>query len=117
MSISDPGEMFLYTGDNYADPNGSPGNRLGPKVKWSIDEFKRTAAHEFGHVLGIADGFGYGYNQETFFGDIIALMSSQWDAKATRLDLELALKAHRTNSWQWWDENKDLISKFGIQRK
>ena len=116
--LSRPGIMDLYIGDNYYDPNDpDPYNRSGAAFNYSLEQFKRTAGHEFGHILGIADGKDYGYAQLTSKGDIISLMSSQWDTKATRLDLELALKAHRQNAWQKWETNTDLINKYGIKRQ
>ena len=116
VSKTNPGMMTLYTGDHYTDPNGPDGNRDGAAFWWSEKDFKRMVGHEFGHSLGVGDGYYYGYNGNTSLGDIVSLMSSQWDTKATRLDLELALKAQRSNAFQTWQNNLELINTYGVVR-
>jgi len=82
----------------------------------TLDDFMRTAAHEFGHAMGIGDGYDYGYNNRTGWGDIMSIMTRTFETGATRLDVELALRAHERNSWSRWIYNNRLINEFGITR-
>lgn len=45
--ISEPGKITMYSHFGWGDYS-----------KRSIMDFKNTAAHEFGHVLGIGDAYG-----------------------------------------------------------
>jgi len=99
-SVADPGGIVLYTG--FA--NGRL--RTLQDVRW-------TAAHEFGHALGIEDGWGFGVAgrgwEATELGNATSIMT-QRNQSATRLDIELALKSHRTNTWQAWHSNPLVIN-------
>jgi len=102
-----PGHIVLYT--HFWEGHSRQFEAKTP------EEFMLTAAHEFGHALGVSDGFGFGYD-DTRYGDIISLMSSVWDSQgATRLDVEMALQAIGTNTWQEWYGNP-LVQIHGISR-
>ena len=99
---SNPGDIVLYTSDSR---NG---------IIFTSSEFSRVAAHEFGHALGIADGAGF-----SAFPVMSIMNESVWDipgSGASRLDLEMALRAHRTNTWQRWSNNFDLYRAHGVRR-
>jgi len=104
-STTDPGIVVLYTG--FA--SGRP--RTVQDVEW-------TSAHEFGHALGVGDGWGFGRAgrgwEETELGHISSIMI-QRNQTATRLDLELVIWAHHTNTYQRW-YNNPLIDIYGISR-
>jgi hypothetical protein len=94
---NNPGDMELYKGDSRADK----GHR------YSGDSFKVLVAHEFGHILGIADG----YNNDST-ENINSIMCDQWGSrnkikvnkrKATGLDITKALDAYNTNQVQYWN--------------
>lgn len=67
---------------------------------------KIVAAHEFGHILGISDGYN---NSDT--KKIDSIMCDEYggennirrsDRKATNIDLEMALRAYKADEWQYW---------------
>lgn len=105
-SIMDPGRIRLYT---HFDSG---------RIR-TFDDVRWTAAHEFGHALGIADGWGYGREGNgytaTQFGNYVSIMVGRGDP-VTRLDMEMVLRAHETDSWQAWDDNMLLIMRHGIRR-
>lgn len=110
-SKTNPGEMTLYT--------SSSGG-----VRHTLQRARWVAAHEFGHALGVADGWGFGRATvpgvprddmelaATQLGNIASMMIGS-SSNVTRLDMELVLRAHRTNEWQWWHYNFDLIERYG----
>ncbi len=83
-SPNSPGRITMYTGDSRS--TGS----------YTADQFKIVSAHEFGHILGIADG----YNNETYkYYD--SIMCDQWGkyngtGKASNLDIAKAINAYKT---------------------
>ena len=92
-----PSSIIMFQGDHRA--------LLGRESRYTLDEFKSVSAHEFGHALGISD---------TFRLDIVTIMGPHmWSTNATRLDLELALAAHRAGRWQSFDDNRRLIDRYG----
>jgi len=99
-SVSDPGMITLFT-HAYG---GSANNIL---------QFPWIAAHEFGHAMGVGDGFGFGHGGDTTHGNVHSIMTT-WPHGATRLDLELVMRAHRSDRWQTWDNNRRFIRAFGI---
>ena len=84
----------------------------------TIQDVEWTAAHEFGHALGIEDGWGFGRagrgHGATDFGDYYSIMIGRNDT-VTRLDIEMALQAHRDNQWQVW-RNNPLVPIHGTPR-
>ena len=84
-SPSNPGKVIMYT-------NG-----------YSADDFKVVAAHEFGHNLGIGDG----YNHETY-KYYNSIMCDQWGSRngtrgrASSLDITKAVNAFKTRKHQKW---------------
>jgi len=104
-SRTNVGDMVLFTEFE------SGTNRTLRDVRW-------TAAHEFGHSLGIADGWGFGREgrgrEATEFGNYYSMMIRR-NHTVTRLDIELALRAHRTNAYQIW-YNNPLVPIHGIPR-
>jgi len=102
-SITNPGRVMLFT------HHGGGGERTFEQAAW-------TAAHELGHAMGIGDGWGYGYPRVSNlagqiivesiyqYGNIISMMTKPLDP-VTRFDVEMALRAHRYNEWQTWNNN------------
>ena len=89
-----PGTIVLYQGDE----------RVRTTHRYRLNEFKRMAAHEFGHALGVCD---------TPRRDIMTIMSPlMWLTSATRLDLELAIQANN-DGWQRFEDNLELIETYG----
>jgi RHS repeat-associated protein len=95
---------------------------LGKEGEHSYDAFQlgRVAAHEFGHSLGIGDGFGFGYNGNISRGEFSSIMTSHLNARGvTRLDVELAWAGHTSTSlsrWQNWRHSNihHFQDNFGI---
>ena len=107
-SLNNPGLITIYT--SFRDGR-----------ERSVEQVERTAAHEFGHAIGVLDGIGFGYEGNTRHGDIISLMSSMWDPQitgATRLDIELAWHAQTTGRRRAWTHRsiRALIDTYGITR-
>lgn len=74
--------------------------------RYSSDAFDIVIAHEFGHILGIKDGYN-DPKTETIdsimcdqFGNNNDI--SQADRKATGADIQKALDAYKKNEWQYW---------------
>ena len=95
-SRSNPGNMKLFVGDS----------RNGNSNRYSKDNLKIVAAHEFGHILGIKDGYGSNKTKK-----INSIMCDQWGSynnidqskrKATGKDIEKALDAYNSNKIQSW---------------
>lgn len=89
------GTINIYTGDSRTNYN------------YSYDDFRITVAHEFGHILGIGDGY---YNKDT--QSLNSIMCDVWgdsnhisrkNRKATSLDIKKALDAYKSNKWQDWN--------------
>ena len=106
-SLENPGTMQLHTSQYTIGGN---------LMIFDEHQFMRVVGHEFGHALGVADGFNFGYGGNTSRGDIISIMTNPMESGATRLDLELALRAQRTGQRQWWGSNTGLINTHGIRR-
>ena len=84
-SPSNPGKATLYT-NNY-----------------SADNFKIVAAHEFGHLLGIDDGYN-----NAVYQNYNSIMCDMWSdrngtGRASSLDIETMLKAFQTKRFQKWN--------------
>ena len=64
--------------------------------------FKETAAHEFGHILGIDDG--YNNNTYKYYDSIMCDPHSKRNGtgKASSLDIAKAIKAYQTKKFQKW---------------
>jgi len=93
-----PGTIVLYQGDFRCAVHGIA-------HRYNVREFRRVSAHEFGHALGICD---------TQRRDLRTIMGPRvWFTTATRLDLELALRAHETERWQTFERNSVLIETYG----
>ena len=97
-SRAEPGNIFLYAGDNRA-ANGS-------KHRYTSAQYNVVAAHEFGHILGILDGYN-----DSSTKNINSIMCDQWgnrnkislkNRKATGRDIGKALDAYKSNSAQGW---------------
>jgi len=94
-----PGTILLFQGDYRS-------RAFGVAHRYNLYEFKRVAAHEFGHALGICDD-----PRE----ELVTIMGSRmWNTKATRLDLEMAIRASHNGQWQTFQRNQHLIRSFGI---
>jgi len=95
-SIMNTGEITIFT-------SGSNG-------RYSADQIMYIAGHEFGHAMGVGDGFGYGYGNSRN-GHISSIMTSsvQSPHTATRIDVELAIRAFDNNAHQRWADNSELI--------
>ena len=98
-SYADPGQINMFQGDNR---NG---------VTYSLDDFERTIAHEFGHALGIAD----------LYDDIgiplmfPSIMNNQWEVNgAQSVDYAMMFNAYRLGEFQRWSEKKRLLDRMGI---
>ena len=69
---------------------------------YSAAQFKIVAAHEYGHILGIADG--YNNNTYKYYNSIMCDQWSQYNGtgKASSLDIKKAVNAYKTKKWQKW---------------
>lgn len=82
MTSYDIGESYLYGASTITRP-------------FSLDEARWISAHEFGHTLGVSEApLGLGMD--------VMMWSGTFGNPVTSADLDLALKAHRTNQWQRW---------------
>jgi RHS repeat-associated protein len=96
-SPSNPGTVTMHTG------------YFSGEV-YSADDFKVVAAHEFGHILGIDDGY-----KNTTHRTYNSIMCDPWSrrgerrerynetfGKASSLDIEKAVEAFRNKKFQKW---------------
>jgi RHS repeat-associated protein len=108
-SVSNPGMITMYK-----DYNGGP--------DYSEDEYGRTVAHEFGHILGIGDAYGYKpgatakekakYDNRSEAQDTTEVPGESggyggWDMMrgndiVTANDVEMVWEAWKTNKWQYF---------------
>ena len=101
-SKSNPGKIMMYQGDNRNN------------YTYTQEDFSKTAAHEFGHALGIADL----YNDAGIPIKFPALMNNQWNVNgAQTVDYAMMMKAQSTGRWQTWSGNKNLLDEMGIKYK
>lgn len=88
-SRSGTSDMYLYGGQLRDNPTGA---------FYSQSDFQVMAAHEFGHILGIADGYASASTR-----NINSIMCNTWVArKATSKDIQKALSAYKYNKTQYW---------------
>ena len=74
--------------------------------------FSLIAAHEFGHALGISDA----YDATSIKTQIPSIMYDQYVYnKAQAVDYSMMLKVSRTNKWQAWNRNLNLLNEMGIK--
>jgi hypothetical protein len=111
-SVSNPGSIVMYK-----DYNGGP--------DYSEYDYGRTAAHEFGHILGIGDAYGYGPNakdaekkmydnrpESPVTSEVPGATpnnknTNNWDMMrgndiVTANDVEMVWEAWKTNEWQYF---------------
>ena len=93
-SRKNPGTMSMFDGDRRASTRQNHKETLG--------DFKITAAHEFGHILGIKDGYN-GYMTK-YINSIMCdpYAERNGSKRASEKDIEKALEAYRTNKMQVW---------------
>ncbi len=88
-----PGSMHLYKGDSRSDGY------------YSVDDFERVCAHEFGHILGINDLYNASnkIRKKYSYKGNYSMMGSQWEAKSVNnYDVIKALMAYKNNREQGW---------------
>ena len=113
-SITNPGTIVLYT---HICPLSS--YRAGDRK--TAAEFAWVGAHEFGHALGIRDGWGFGAANPdlgigaTDFGNFYSMMVG-WMHSVTELDIIFAIRAHNFDTWQSWSDNIWIVETFGTPR-
>ena len=93
---------------------------------YSYYEYSQTSAHEFGHVLGLADayqtskhsqapwnrnGFSEGPKGDWMTGDIM-----RNNGYVTSNDIEMMLEAWKTNSWQAFVDDDPAAPKSPVIR-
>ena len=74
----------------------------------TVEQMMWAAAHEFGHALGIADG-------PVQYNSMMAWTGYAWFLSAGTLEIEMALRAQRTGTFQLW-HNNPLVVRYGILR-
>ena len=111
-SISEPGEIYMYR--NY-DGNGADYSRYG---------YAQTAAHEFGHVLGLDDAYAGGSRPEAkdtvevpdnpgfYNGDIM-----RDNGNVTANDIEMVWEAWSINKWQYFQSYNGNTKSKAIRLK
>ena len=99
-SKTNPGTITLYLG------------HFGGSSNYSKEYFGYIAAHEFGHVLGIADL----YNDTIFDIKPDSIMNDHGlvGGQAQDVDFAMMLRAQATGVWQPWQSNKDLLDELGV---
>ena len=95
---SNPGTITMYAGDDRTKEKEDH--------RYNSDAFDIVIAHEFGHVLGIKDGYNDSKTET-----IDSIMCDQFgnkndipqaDRMATGVDIQKALDANKKNKWQYW---------------
>jgi hypothetical protein len=84
-SRHDPGAMYLYA------------REVAGTKDYSLGWFQIVAAHEFGHILGIKDGYA-----DPATKNINSIMCKEALGFATNKDIQKALTAYKTNKVQRW---------------
>ena len=111
-SIMNPGNIVLYT-------HVCPLSPVRAEERYTMEELGWVAAHEFGHALGIEDGWGFGREgrglEATELGNYYSIMVG-WMHSVTELDIIFALRAERYDTWQRWSDNTWIVETFGIPR-
>ncbi len=92
------GSITMYMGDSRTESQYS---------KW---DFSITAAHEFGHALGIGDL----YNDNKIEDKFPSIMNSQWkvNGKAQAIDFAMMMSARNGRTMIAFSSNQDLIEKY-----
>jgi len=86
---------------------------------WQIEtprDFMWVAAHEFGHVLGINDGFGFSGTDPRLGNQLGVIRSIMTDVRGavTELDVRFALRAYAGEPFLLWHEHRAFVSRYGI---
>jgi hypothetical protein len=73
--------------------------------QYTLDSYMRTAAHEFGHVLGVDDAYGSGIRPESTTVNDDDMMAHEYSAVSplSAWDVAMVMQAYTTNSWQYWE--------------
>jgi len=107
-SKTNPGTMYLFaTREDSTNPDKTP---------YTQEQFMNTAAHEFGHLLGLADIYSDPYwgildnaTDEVPPDDIMRIIDK--GAKVTPNDIEMVINAWKTNTWQVYDTSPVVRSR------
>jgi predicted Zn-dependent protease len=95
-SKSTPGKITMYRGDSRNQHT------------YSAYDFRRVAAHEFGHILGVEDYYIYVQPENSVYRadadpNKPSVFNLQWEqAPVVSGDVEKVLTAFLTNKWQKW---------------
>ncbi len=100
-SLKDPGKMTMYIGDHRNKP-----------PMYNYTSFYMTVGHEMGHIFGVADL----YNDNLVANKFNSIMNSQFNVSGAQpVDFAMMFKAQKTNQWQIWHDNRNMLrEKFGI---
>jgi len=94
-------DLFGWSGSNPGRVNMFIGDSRGDGSLYTAAHFMGVSAHEFGHILGIADGY-----KNPVTKSYSSIMCDEWGTikagKVTSLDMEKMLKAYTTNRQQKW---------------
>jgi len=108
-SLTNVGETHIYT--------HLPRNDEGVILRATEEQISWIMAHEFGHAMGVYDAWRFGrYGNDIH--DIYSIMSRHYNQPATRLDIEMVLRAHFTGMRQYFNStNLNIITTHAVRRE
>ena len=85
------------------------GNKKPYREEYTVTRYKDTAAHEFGHVLGLGDAYDVSWHSaaNATTGEVPQNDMMRSNGTVTPNDIEMLLYAWQLNTWQEYvDSNR-----------
>lgn len=115
-SINNTSTVTMY--DHYTKfKTDANGNKQPYREEYTVTRYKDTAAHEFGHVLGLGDAYDVSWHSaaNATTGEVPQNDMMRSNGTVTPNDIEMLLYAWQLNTWQEYVDSNRYVKSPAIR--